>query len=372
MIKNGTLLLDGETSIKDGCIIIENGKIVGIYKGDMNIVVDKVIDAEGNYIVPGLLDMHTHGAIGHDFNICTKDEVQDVAKALLKEGVTGFLASLVAESHADTIAILKRFEACTAPSMIGIHLEGPYLNINKKAVMKEKFLRNPDLDEFNEFNRVSSKIKSMTMAPELPGAHEMMMTAVNRGIIVNIGHSDATCEQTLLAQEYGATGITHLYNAMTQHEHRAPGMVTGAILSNLYCELIVDGFHVHPDIVKSTYQMIGKKRIILITDANPCKGLPDGEYPFSGNEVIIKDGHARVKQTGRIAGSTLCLHDACKAMMKWCGCSMQDVLQMAAVNPGEQYHLSKGKLKLGYDGDALIVNKDFDILHVFQNDQLVF
>lgn len=372
LIKNGNLVLDGRRMIYGGSILIENQKIIGIYKETPNVAADEIIDAHGEYVLPGFLDMHTHGSIGYDFNLCTKEDIHKVAKDLLKEGITGFLTSLVAESHKRTKEILHEFEGCDCPQMIGIHMEGPYLNRNKKAVMKEEFLRDPDMVELQEYLQISSKLCSMTIAPELPQALDMITFLHNHGIIANVGHSDGTCEQVLTAQQYGASGVTHLYNAMTQHEHRKPGVVTGAILSNLYCELIADGFHVHPDIVRATYQAIGKERIVLITDANPCKGLGDGAYEFSGKHVIMDHGHATVKETGRIAGSTLTMIDAGKHMMEYCGCSISDIVQMAAVNPAEQYHLHRGKIEIGYHADILIVNNTLDLLHVFSNDSLVY
>lgn len=365
LIKNGTLLLDGKRKVEHGYVFIEDGKIKGIYKDDPCLKADEEIDASGKYVIPGFLDMHTHGALGHDFNVCSMDKIQEVADAYVKEGVTGFMASTVSESHEEMLHILKEFESCDCRNMIGVHLEGPYLNINKKAVMKGETLRNPNMEEFHTYLQTCSKIKSMTIAPELPGAHALIMDAVNRGITINIGHSDATCEETLLAEQYGASGITHLYNAMTQHEHRAPGMVTGAFVSNLYCELIVDGFHVHPDVVKATYATIGKERIVLITDANPCKGLPDGQYAFSGKHVIIDHGYATVKETGRIAGSTLQMVDAGRNMMKYCGCCLSDIVQMASVNPAEQYRLKKGKLEIGYDADIIITDAHLDSIQVY-------
>ena len=366
-IKNGILVLDGKRVIDKGSLLMEDHKIIGIYSGIPHVEADEIVDAKGNYVLPGLLDTHTHGAVGYDFNLCSCEEIEEMAKHLRKEGVTGFLGSVVPESHEQMKAILTKLESCNCPNFIGIHMEGPYLNIEKKAVMKEEFLRDPNMDELREYLNAASKIVSMTIAPELPNALEMITYLENHGIAVNIGHTNATCAQVLEAQQYGASGITHLYNAMTQHEHRSPGAVTGAILSDLYCKLIADGFHVHPDIVRATYKMIGKERIILISDANPCKGLPDGEYAFSGKHVLIEQGHAVVKETGRIAGSTLTMLDAGKNMMKYCGCSISDVVLMAAVNPGERYHLKKGKLAVGYDGDVLIVNERLDLLRVCQN-----
>ncbi len=364
LIQNGTIIIDGKKRIHHGAVLIEDHHIIGVYHGECYEHADRIIDAKGHYIVPGLIDTHTHGIMGYDFNTCDMKDIQCVSDAHLKEGVTCFMASLTCEQHPDTLKLLDNYEKCDASNLLGIHLEGPFLSKEYKAVMKEECLQEPSKEKFDDFLNHSTKIKSMTIAPELESALDLITYGNNNNIVMNIGHTGASAKQVLQAQQYGAKGITHLYNAMAQHLHRDPGVVTGAILSDLMCELIVDGFHVHQDVVKATYQMIGKERIILITDANPCKGLPDGSYAFSGKNVEIIDGKARVKETGRIAGSTLTLNQACYHMMEWCGCSIDDVILMASVNPAKQYHLNKGKIAVGYDGDVLIVDDQMNVLTV--------
>ena len=211
----------------------------------------------------------------------------------------------------------------------------------------------------------------MTIAPEVEGALDLIQKGNDYGIVMNVGHSDASSHQVVEAQQYGAKAITHLYNAMSQHLHREPGVVTGAIISQLMCELIVDGFHIHPDVIRATYHMIGKDRLILITDSNPCKGLPDGEYTFSGKNVQIVDGKARVKETGRIAGSTIKMNKECELMMQYTSCTMDDIVKMACYNPAKLYGLNKGQLTVGYDADILIVNEKFDLLTVMSQGRIV-
>lgn len=328
------------------------------------------MDARGNYIIPGLIDTHTHGAMGHDFNTCTMKDVKVVSDALLKEGVTGFMASITCETYEEMLRILQQYNTYDIPNLIGVHIEGPFLNKNNKGVMKEECLQAPSITKLDAFLLQCHKIKSMTIAPELPGALELITYGNNKGIVMNIGHTSATASEVVLAEQYGAKGITHLYNAMNQHLHRNPGAVTGAFISDLQCELIVDGFHIHPDVIHATYKAIGKDRIILISDSNPCKGLPDGLYPFSGKEVEIIDGKARVKETGRIAGSTLPLNVACGNMMEYTGCSNEEALYMASTNPAKLYCLHKGKIEVGYDGDIVVVNHDFDVLAVINENKV--
>lgn len=370
LVENGKVLIDGEKEIENGAVLVEGNKIIGVYKDYHNIIAEQVIDAKGAYIIPGLIDTHTHGIHGYDFNTCQIEDIDTMSQALLDEGVTCFMASLTVENHEDMLKILDMYDNCGNAHLLGVHMEGPFLNKNNKAVMKEEGLIEPDFQKFDDYLNHCKKLKAMTIAPELPQALELITYGNNHGIVMNVGHSSATAQQVLEAQAYGAKGITHLYNAMSQHLHREPGVVTGAIISKLFCELIVDGFHIHQDVVKATYQAIGKERLILISDANPCKGLPDGLYQFSGKEIEIKNGKARVKATGRIAGSTLTLNQACHNMMKICGCCMNDVVFMASTHPAQLYGLNKGKIEVGYDSDILVVNDHFDILAVMSQGEV--
>ncbi|MEG0276757.1 MAG: N-acetylglucosamine-6-phosphate deacetylase [Coprobacillus sp.] len=370
LIKNGVVIIDGKKRIDNGAVLVEGEKIIGVYKDYSHVDCDEVIDAEGQYIVPGLIETHTHGIMGYDFNTCTNEDLKIIEEASLKEGVTAFMASLTCESDDDIIKLLDQYQQAHIANMIGVHMEGPFLNILNKGVMKEEYIQAPQLHKFNTFLSHCSKIKSMTIAPEIEGSLDLINYGHNLGITMNIGHSSADAQKVIEAQHYGASGITHLYNAMSQHLHRDPGVVTGAILSDLMCELIVDGFHIHEDVIKATYKAIGKERIVLITDSNPCKGLPDGEYSFSGKNVEIIDGKARVKETGRIAGSTLGMNRACYNMMKYCGCCIDDAVLMASYNPAQLYHLNKGQLTVGYDSDVLVVDKNFEILKVINHGEV--
>ncbi|MEG0592698.1 MAG: N-acetylglucosamine-6-phosphate deacetylase [Coprobacillus sp.] len=370
LIKNGIVIIDGVKRIDNGAVLVEGDKIIGVYKDYSHVVYDEVVDAKGNYIVPGLIETHTHGIMGYDFNTCTIDELKKIEEASLKEGTTAFMASLTCESYEDILNLLSLYQSADIPNMVGVHMEGPFLNVMNKGVMKEEYIQAPSLNKFNEYIKHCDKIKSMTIAPDVEGALDLISYGNNIGITMNIGHTSANASQVVEAQQFGAKGITHLYNAMSQHLHRDPGVVTGAIISDLMCELIVDGFHIHEDVIKATYKAIGKERIVLITDSNPCKGLPDGEYTFSGKNVEIIEGKARVKETGRIAGSTLGLNEACYNMMKYCGCSIDDAVLMASYNPAKLYNLNKGQLTVGYDSDVLIVNDNFEIINVINKGKI--
>lgn len=366
MIRNARVLMHAQRCVKEEAVLIEDGTILDIASECELPHAEQVIDAEGLYLAPGLLDTHTHGIGGFDFNTCTAQAIEEIIALEHAEGVTGFLASLVVENHAMTMERLQLLDSQVSDSLLGIHLEGPFLNPKQKAVMKEEFLRLPDIEEFRQFLRVSSHVSSMTIAPELPDAQRLIKEGTRQGIVMNIGHSMADAQQAIQAQRNGAKGITHLYNAMSQHEHRNPGVVTGALLSDLMCELIVDGFHVHPDVVHATYRALGDDRIILISDANPYKAVADGEYPFSGKNIVIQDGKATVKETGRIAGSTLAMNTALRNMCRYTGCSVESAVRMAAYNPARLYGWKKGSIEPGYDADLMLMDDAFHIHRVWQ------
>ena len=366
MIINARVLMHAQRCVKEEAVLIEDGTILDIASECELPHAEQVIDAEGLYLAPGLLDTHTHGIGGFDFNTCTAQAIEEIIALEHAEGVTGFLASLVVENHAMTMERLQLLDSQVTDSLLGIHLEGPFLNPKQKAVMKEEFLRLPDIEEFRQFLRVSSHVSSMTIAPELPDAQRLIKEGTRQGIVMNIGHSMADAQQVMQAQRNGAKGITHLYNAMSQHAHRNPGVVTGALLSDLMCELIVDGFHVHPDVVHATYRALGDDRIILISDANPYKAVADGEYPFSGKNIVIQDGKATVKETGRIAGSTLAMNTALRNMCRYTGCSVESAVRMAAYNPARLYGWKKGSIEPGYDADLMLMDDAFHIHRVWQ------
>jgi len=369
LVKNGVIIVDGVRRIDHGAVLIDDGFIVGVFNDYDDIVYDVCVDAKGNFIIPGLIETHTHGIMGYDFNTCCCDDIQKISDALLDEGVTSFMASLVAEKHDDLIRLLDMYEHCDVHNLIGVHIEGPFLSKKFTGVIPVECFQEPNLDHFYEYIDYD-KVKSMTIAPEINGALEIINVGSNHGIVMNVGHSNANASDVLLAEQYGAKGITHLYNAMSQFLHRDPGVVTGAVLSSLFCELICDGFHIHEDIIKASYKMIGKDRLVLICDANPCKGLADGDYSFSGKNVEIIDGKARVKETGRIAGSTLCLNEACRNMMEWCDCSIDDVVRMACFNPARMYNLNAGQISIGYIGNIVVVNDCFDVLAVINEGEV--
>lgn len=366
-------LYPDESRCLQGGLLFENGKIIQLlsqsecdtYRNKQGI---ELIDGQHHLVMPGLIDLHLHGSYGYDFIRDPEISIHEVARRLPEEGTTAFLSSLTVISHSDCVQLLKQYSQVSTQeneaAWLGVHMEGPYLSQEFKALMDERYLRNYDSKEMEEMVEVAQgKLKSMTYAPERKGSDALLKQALAHQIIMMIGHSGCTSQQATDAIQQGASGFTHLYNAMSQHSHRNPGAVTSALMKQGYSELIVDGFHVHPDVVKATFQSLGPKSLILVTDAMLAKGMPNGEYVFSGLHVRKKGIEVQVIDTGRIAGSAITMMDAIKNMRKYCGCSINELVQMACVNPARLVKVEnhKGKLMPGYDADLILVDEQLNL-----------
>lgn len=365
-----------------GGILIDHGIIQQVLKQheieQINLQDVYVIDANQAYLLPGMIDIHLHGSYGYDFIRHAQDAVDHVAKGLPSEGTTSFMASLTVISHEECCNLLHEYAHLNQPKnsahFLGVHSEGPYLSEKCKALMDETYLRDPSIHEFDEMLEASKHtLKIMTIAPERQGMDEFIDHV--QGVSLMIGHSNATCTQALHALNKKVKGFTHLYNAMSQHQHREPGCVSAAFLDeNAYCELIVDGFHVKKEVIQATWKILGKKRIILITDAMLGKGMPDGDYVFSKLNCRKKGNTVQVIDTGRIAGSAITMLDAIKNMHDFCGCTMEDLVQMACINPSviAQADQKYGSIQQGKIADLILINDQFELLSTWIDGRQVY
>lgn len=385
IIYNGIFIMDGAITINNGYLIIDQGKICAIGSNlkeleKLNVNEHEWIDVQNNYVLPGFIDIHIHGAMGKDLIEGTQAAVDVVANHVIKDGCTSFMASLTVVSHEEMLAILAAYANIKASekgaNFLGVHEEGPYLSKEYKALMDEQYLRDPSIHELDEMIKHSgNRIKIMSVAPERKGMCAFIHYANKQGITIMIGHTNANARQVHDAVMSGAKGFTHLYNAMSQHLHRNPGCVTGAMMeTNTYVELICDGFHVDKDVILATYRQFGPKRIVIITDAMLGKGMEDGFYIFSNLECEKKGKFVRVKSTGRIAGSAYGMIDMVKNMLSICCCSLNDIVQMACVNPSvlAQVDKDKGTLNIGKDADLCVLDKNMDVIKTIVLGEIVF
>ncbi len=382
LVYNVNVYPDGGTLIRNGGLLVADGKVEKILQdcsSHLNEEGTEAFDGQGMNLLPGYIDVHVHGGYGYDFLVEPDKALETFSREAVKEGCTGYLASLVCDWQEVLVEAMTHYRDLSedVPAhCLGVHMEGPFVSTDYKAVMKEETLRMPSLDQFKEMLQASGgNMKQMTIAPELPGALELIKYGSEHGVTMMMGHSGASSEEGRKGLEAGATGTTHFYNAMKQHEHRDPGLVTaGFLYPELINELIVDGFHVHPDIIRATYKILGAERICLITDATLMRGLPDGDYEFSGHHIHKSGIKAQVVETGRISGSVIGMDDAVRNMIKYCGCSLSDIVRMACINPSviARCQNRKGKLWAGYDADFILLDEENRVKATFTSGRKVY
>ncbi|HWJ76744.1 MAG TPA: N-acetylglucosamine-6-phosphate deacetylase [Niallia sp.] len=373
--------------IEQGYIVIENGKIKSIEKMTRFKEEDwkqaQVIDfPNGKKLIPGFVDIHIHGANNADAMDATPDALEIMAKTLPMEGTTSFLATTMTQPVEDIEKALANIGDYIASSsqeglaeIIGIHLEGPFISEKRAGAQPLDAIKKPNKDLFIKWQELSQdQIKLVTMAPEQQGGRELIQYLKSEGIVPSMGHSDAVYEEVLAAIEAGVNHVTHLYNGMRGLHHRDPGVAGGALLHpELITEMIVDGIHIHPSIVKLTYQQKGADAIILITDSMRAKWLEDGISSLGGQKVIVKEGKALL-ENGALAGSTLKMIDAIHNMMDYTGCSLEEAIQMASYNPARQIGLldRKGSIATGKDADLVILNEKNEVELTICRGQIVY
>lgn len=326
---------------------LDGGKIVSVEpdtgRGD--------IDAGGNLLLPGLIDVHTHGCIGMD----TMDaDFEPMCRFYAEHGTTSFLPTTMTMGYDALERVTKAKTDFPGAEILGFHFEGPYISEKHKGAQNPAYIKKPSAAEFSRFKNV----KMVTIAPESEGSAEFIR-AVTPECIVSIGHTDCTYETALEAIENGASCLTHTYNAMPPFHHRNPGPIGAAFEKHIYAQIICDGFHISKPVVLATYKMFGADRMVLISDSIRSAGLPDGEYESGGLRVFLKNGAARLAD-GTIAGSSATLLDCVKKAVAF-GIPLDDAVRMASRTPAELLGVKKGRIAPGYDADLLITDRKLNI-----------
>lgn len=332
-------------------------------------------------VVPGFVDEHIHGANASDTMDATPYALLNISKTLAKEGTTSFLATTMTQSRDNIDKALKNVKKYIdnnnndTSEILGIHLEGPFLNPLACGAQPKEYIVNPNVEEFKRYHEISgNNIKFLTIAPEFDGAEELIKYCKKENIIASVGHTLANYDETLKAIKNGATHVTHCYNAMTPLHHRKPGVVGAVMLHNeLMAEMIVDGIHINPKSVEIMYKAKGKDNITLITDSMRAKWLDDGQYELGGQDVIVKSGEARLVD-GTLAGSVLKMIDAIKNMINFTNISLEEAILMASTNPAKKLNVydRKGSIEVGKDADLVVLNKDYEILMTICRGELAF
>lgn len=375
IIKNCRIIFHDK--IECGNLLIEDGKIKSINPKNLND--DEIIDAEGLYLSPGFIDVHIHGAGGHDTMDGSYEALNHIAKTIAPCGTTSFLPTTMTcaiediKKSVESIALAKK-KGTEGANVLGAHLEGPFINPGAIGAQNPKYIQKPSIDTFLEMvGENIDAVVSVTLAPEVEGAKELIDFLKEKGIVASIGHTKATYDETLEGIKCGICHSTHLYNAMPGLHHREPGVVGAIFDTDITTETISDGIHISYPSLRVAYKQKGLDKVLLVTDAMMACCMPDGMYSLGGQEVVVKEGAARLT-TGSLAGSILTLDKAIRNVYKNSNYELNEVVKMATLNPAKLCKVEnrKGSIKEGFDADLVLFDEDINIKKVIVNGKVVY
>lgn len=337
----------------------------------------QLLDAAGKMLLPGFIDLHVHGALGHEVMDASASGLQEMACFYASHGVTSFLATSWTASRDAIQKVLRLVQQMHGPipggsTLLGVHLEGPYLNPARCGAQEAKLIRRAEKDEALGFLD-SGVVRLLALAPEFPENLWLIDECVRRGIIVSAAHTTATFEQMQLAVQHGVSHLTHCFNAMQPLGHRELGTVGAAMaLPQISCELIADNIHVLPAAQKILVDVKGPSGVILVTDSIRATGLPDGDYMLDDRPVFIRNGAVRLSD-GTLAGSVLTLERALRNICLATGKSPAELWMMSSLNAARAIGISnaKGSLEVGKDSDLVILDDDFNVTLTLIGDEVV-
>lgn len=376
-IINGKIVLPNEVVCgKALAFDSDSGKICGVV--DMLPANANTIDANGNYVAPGLVDIHIHGYLGEDTCDANPEGIKKMAYGVAKNGVTAFLPTTMTVAKNEIVAALDAVRSLKQESktwggaeILGVHAEGPFINPSKKGAQAEENILKPDADFIIEHSDI---IKLVTLAPEMDEGHQCIKKlAAESDVLVSMGHTDAKFEEAMSAAKDGVNHATHLFNAMSALAHRNPGVVGAALASeNVSVEVIADTFHINPGL----YSIIAKikgDQMVLITDCTRAGGMPDGEYDLGGQPIFLKGIECRLAD-GTIAGSVLKLNSAVKNVLDYTDLPVYEVFKMASLSPAKAIHCADrlGSLEEGKDADIIIADENINIIRTIKKGNTIY
>lgn len=378
LLKGGTVYRDHTFVTAD--ILTEDG-IIRQIGSDLEADGAEVLDVSGYRIVPGFLDIHTHGAVGVDVNAAKPEDFEKVCRFQASQGTTGWLGSVLTDTREQTLWCIEQFKQWEelehkGSELLGIHLEGPFLCPAYKGAMPEHLLQMPNLELLKEYQEAAEgRIRYITVSPELDGMVDFIAEIGKLGIVTAIGHSGADYETARAAIANGAEAATHTGNAMKLLHQHFPA-IWGAVLEddNVYCEIICDGRHLHPGTVRLIIKTKGIDRVVAITDSIMAAGLPDGKYKLGVNDVIVIGGDAQLADGGSRAGSTLTSGQALKNLLKFTGRPLEEIIPMLTENPAKLIRVydQVGSIEEGKAANLVALDEEYNVCRTYVRGKLVY
>ena len=367
----------------EGCLLhIAGGKIaeIKLSSDTCRLPTAKLIHEGGATVVPGFVDVHVHGAGGQDVMEGSLRSLETISETLARYGITSFLATTVSASPTDTAAALRSLAETqnsveSGANVVGIHMEGPFLNPARRGAHAENYLRPAELSEFWSFVEMSrSTIRKITLAPEMDPGLEVSREATRMGICVSMGHSDATFEQARRAAEAGVRNATHLFNAMRPFHQREPG-IAGLVLTdeNIYAEVIADGHHVHSAALQLVVRLKPIERVVLVSDGTTAVGMPDGNYKLGDKPITVRRRICR-DADGNLAGSTLTLDSAVRYLVNEMELSLEEAVSAATASPARSIGIGgcKGMIAPGADADLVFLDGSLNVVKTMVAGRIVY
>jgi N-acetylglucosamine-6-phosphate deacetylase len=381
-INNGVVVTPDKI-FAPGIVLAEDGRIqfVGAMSDAEPATNSQIIDATGQFILPGFIDTHVHGSGGDDVMTDGAVGIQRAGRSMLQYGTTAWLPTTIAARHEEILyAITETRKAVNSSeimaNILGLHLEGPYINLKFKGAQPDEGIRDPNFDELDELLKAAEgSVKVMTLAPELPGSLEMIRLLKANHIVASLGHSECDYDTALAAIDAGATYATHLFNAMSGVHHRKPGLAACCLNEPGICaELILDGVHVNPQMARLAARNKGREGLALVTDATTAQGCGDGIYQLGKFQVNVRGALCTLMDGVTIAGSVLTMNHAVRNAMEFTGMNLMDVAYMAAMMPAKRCGVAdrKGSLEVGKDADIAILQTDFSVATTIVNGAVLY
>lgn len=375
------------TGIVRGEVLVENGKVARISIGEKMDVQAQEMDAQGMYLSPGFIDIHTHGGGGADFMDGDVESIRTACRMHGKHGTTAIVPTTLTGARDSLFDCLKLFNSTDLledkmPEILGLHLEGPYFSYGQRGAQNPEHLRNPEPEEYEKALEYSRKICRWSFAVELEGADKFLRFLRANGIVASLAHSDASCQQVKRAYDNGLQAMTHFYSGMSsvkrENAYRVAGAVeAGYLLDDLFVEVIADGCHLPGDLLRLIYKVKGADKICLVTDSMRAAGMPDGEYILGAREggmrTIVEEGVAKLPDRTAFAGSVATMDRLVRTMKGHTAAPLHEVIKMASLTPAKLMKVDgrKGSVCVGKDADLLLLDEDLQVKLVMVRGQLV-